>query len=177
MRKWSSLAVVVAALVAAGAAAAADTPPGVYSDYAADGVLSCGHSRAALRGVLNDASIQQYGDPLTLLGLKLAARKQLAGGCRREERATLPIGSAARSAGTTLPPSQPQSDEGSRRQPSGGRPSPQKPPAGSAADTQAALGAAGDGRDGWMVLLGVALLLVTLGSGGWAARRAFNEQP
>jgi hypothetical protein len=177
MRRWSSLAVVVAACVAAGAAGAADNPPGVYSDYAADGVLSCGHSRAALRGVLNDASIQQYGDPLTILGLKLAVRKQLAGGCRRKERATLPIGSAARSGGTTLPSSQPQSDEGSRRRPSGGRPAPQKPPAGSGTETQAALGAAGDGRDGWMVLLGVALLLVTLGSGGWAARRAFNDQP
>jgi hypothetical protein len=178
MRTWSSLAVVVAALVAAGAAVAADNPPGVYSDYATDGVLSCGHSRAALRGVLNDASIQQYGDPLTILGLKLAIRKQLAGGCRRKERATLPIGSAARSSGTTLPPTQPQSDEGSRRQPSGARPAPQKPPLGSDGDAQAgALGAAGDGRDGWMVLLGVGLLLVTLGSGGWAARRAFNDEP
>ena len=177
MRRWSSLAVVVAALVAAGAAVAADNPPGVYSDYAKDGVLSCGHSRAALRGVLNDASIQQYGDPLTILGLKLAVRKQLAGGCRRKERATLPIGSAARSVGTTLPPTHPRSDERSRRQPSGGRPA-QKPPASSGADPQAAaLGAAGDGRDGWMVLLGVALLLVTLGSGGWAARRAFNDEP
>jgi len=28
-----------------------------------------------------------------------------------------------------------------------------------------------------MVLLGVALLLVALGAGGWAARRAFNGRP
>ena len=177
MRRWSSLAVAVAALVAAGAAAAADNPPGVYSDYATDGVLSCGHSRAALRGVLNDATIQQYGDPLTILGLKLAVRKQLAGGCRRKERATLPIGSAARSGGTTPPSAEPPStNPGSSREPSSQRPKP--PPANSGAEAEAgALGAAGDGQDGWMVLLGVALLLVTLGSGGWAARRAFNDAP
>jgi hypothetical protein len=167
---------VVAALVAAGAAVAADNPPGVYSDYATDGVLSCGHSRAALRGVLNDASIQQYGDPLTILGLKLAVRKQLAGGCRRKERATLPIGSAARSGGTTPPSAAPPSNPGSSTKPSSQRP--KQPPANAGAEVQAgALGAAGDGRDGWMVLLGVALLLVTLGSGGWAARRAFNDEP
>jgi hypothetical protein len=177
MRRWSSLAVAVAALVAAGAAAAADNPPGVYSDYANDGVLSCGHSRAALRGVLNDASFQQYGDPLTMLGLKLAVRKQLAGGCRRNERATLPIGSAARSGETTPPSAEPPSrNTGSSREPSSRRP--KQPPANSGAKGQAsALGAAGDGRDGWMVLLGVALLLVTLGSGGWAARRALNDAP
>jgi hypothetical protein len=176
MRRWASLAV-AAALIASGAAIAADNPPAVYSDYAKDGVLSCGHSRAALRGVLNDASIQQYGDPLTILGLKLAARKQLAGGCRRKERATLPIGSAARTGETTVPPTQAQS-EGSRRQPSGGRPAPHRPSARPSGEVQAGtLGAAGDGRDGWMVLLGIALLLVTLGSGGWAARRAFNDEP
>jgi hypothetical protein len=175
MRRWSSLAVAVAALVAAGAAAAADNPPGVYSDYATDGVLSCGHSRAALRGVLNDATIQQYGDPLTILGLKLAVRKQLAGGCRRKERATLPIGLAGRSGGTTPPSAEPPPNPGSSREPSSQRP--KQPPAKSGAEVQAnALGAAGDGQDGWMVLLGVALLLVTLGSGGWAARRAFNDE-
>ena len=48
MRKWSSVAACLAALAFAGAAG--DTPPDVYSDFAEDGSLSCGHSRAALKG-------------------------------------------------------------------------------------------------------------------------------
>ena len=176
MRRWASLAVVTAALVGAGAAFA-DNPPAVYSDYSQDGVLSCGHSRAALKGVLNDASFQQYGDPLTMLGLKLAVRKQLAGGCRRKERAMLPIGSAAGGGGTTPPPSEPTTGTtGSSSAP----PRAQNPPASSGGDNSPGAlvaNATGDGRDGWMVVLGVMLLLVTLGSGGWAARRAFSEQP
>src|SRR5215207_4977895 len=82
MRKWSSVTVVVVAL-AAPTTALAEGPPEVYSDFAEDGVLSCGHSRSALKATLNDASIHQYGDPLTFTGLRLAIRKQLAGGCRR----------------------------------------------------------------------------------------------
>src|SRR5215203_2171893 len=87
MRRLSSLAACLAALAFAGVAGA-DTPPDVYSDFAEDGSLSCGHSRAALKGVLTDASIQQYGDPLTFLGLKLAVRKQLAGSARRQLQKT-----------------------------------------------------------------------------------------
>src|SRR5215210_2662005 len=86
MRKWASAVVVAAALSTAGAAQA-DGPPAVYSDFAEDGALSCGHSRSALKATLNDASIHQYGDPLTFLQLKLAIRKQLAGGCRVTTRA------------------------------------------------------------------------------------------
>ena len=81
MRGWVSLAAVLAALVWA-APGLADSPATVYSDYASDGKLSCGHSRSALTGVLNDASLYQYGDPLTFLQLKLEIRRQLAGGCR-----------------------------------------------------------------------------------------------
>ena len=106
MRKWASVAV-LAALVGARTPRSPSTPPKVYSDYAADGVLSCGHSRAALKGVLNDASIHQYGDPLTFVGLKLAVRKQLAGGCRREERAVLPDGPVRGAAGGSAGGSRP----------------------------------------------------------------------
>jgi hypothetical protein len=56
-------------------------PGDVYNDFAQDGVLSCTHSRADLEGVLHSGSINQYGDPLVLARLKLAIRKQLAGGC------------------------------------------------------------------------------------------------
>src|SRR6266480_4750859 len=63
--------------------ASAGGPGDVYNDFAADGKLSCNHSRADLRNVLRSGSLNQYGDPYTLARLKLAVRKQLAGGCRR----------------------------------------------------------------------------------------------
>ena len=176
MRKSASLAVLAAALIAAGAAAA-DTPPEVYSDYAEDGVLSCGHSRAALKGVLNDASIHQYGDPYTLLGLKLAVRKQLAGGCRRQERAVLPI--APDAGGDEGTPGSGSTGEAGAKESS--RTDTNADPKGSSSSrdkTAEALAedeATSNQRDGWIVLLGVVLLLLTLGSGGWAARRAFTD--
>src|SRR5262245_35936908 len=174
MRRWASLAVVAAALVGA-SSAFADNPPAVYSDYAQDGVLSCSHSRAALKSVLNDASFQQYGDPLTMLGLKLAVRKQLAGGCRREERATLPIGAAA--VGSAEPPST-GGTASEKQQTRGVRKRPQSAP-NSTGHTRAdaVADAPTERQGGWMVFLAVALLLLTLGSGGWAARRAFSDEP
>jgi len=145
----------------------------VYSDFAEDGSLSCGHSRAALKGVLTDASIYQYGDPLTFLGLKLAVRKQLAGSCRRAEPAAAedesPVG------GTGTPGDSDEPGAGGAKPPSEeaeGRPptteSPQE-------EEETPLEVPSSGEDGRMTLLGVALLLLTLGSGGWAARRAFTD--
>jgi hypothetical protein len=75
-----SVVALLAALALAPAASAAD-PGAVYSDYAQDHVLSCNHSRADLRAALTDATLNQYGDPYTLIGLQRAIRKQLAGGC------------------------------------------------------------------------------------------------
>jgi hypothetical protein len=108
----------VTAVAVVGSVGAADSGPGrIYSDFARDGVLSCGHPTRDLRAVLNDPSIYQYGDPVTLNRLKLAIRRQLARGC--------PGISGEESAIT----------------------------------------------EGRMVLVGSILLLVTLGTGGWAARR------
>ena len=176
MRKWVSAVALLVALVAP-RDVLADTPASVYSDYAEDGVLSCGHSRAALKGVLRDASIYQYGDPYTAVGLKLAVRKQLAGGCRRIEESSPPTGSSEESGTSTL--SGRDEDPGERNSSSRGTESPE--------DSGSAAGDEGrdvfvddppeDREDGWMVLLGVGLLLVTLGSGAWAARRAFTDQP
>jgi hypothetical protein len=103
MRKRASLAAIVAACVWA-AGAYAGGPGDVYNDYAADGVLSCNHSRADLLAVIRSGSLNQYGDPYTLARLKLAVRKQLAGGCRhargsRQEengRAGVPGGTVGR---------------------------------------------------------------------------------
>jgi hypothetical protein len=79
------LAAIVAACVWA-AGASAGGPGEVYNDFAADGVLSCKHSRADLVAVIRSGTLYQYGDPYTLARLKLAARKQLAGGCRHPSR-------------------------------------------------------------------------------------------
>src|SRR5215218_11314573 len=97
MRKWASGLVAIAALCCA-APALADEPASVYSDFAGDGVLNCGHSRSALNGVLNDASLYQYGDPLTMLQLKFVIRKQLEGGCRGVAHSSVFLGPAGGSA-------------------------------------------------------------------------------
>jgi hypothetical protein len=124
MRRLARAAIISVGLWVAfvGAAAAQSGPGRIYSDFARDGVLECGYSKAELRAVLNDASLYQYGDPVRLNRLKLAIRRQLAGGCP---------GTAGESSG---------------------------------------------GTQGWMVVIGGVLLLLTLGSGGWAARRAFQAR-
>jgi hypothetical protein len=75
--------VAVVALWLVPSASAAD-PSTIYADYSVDGKLSCKYSRADLRGALLGATMDQYGDPYTVAGLKKAIRKQLApGGCAR----------------------------------------------------------------------------------------------
>jgi hypothetical protein len=98
MRGLASLVALVAGLLVA-APAAAD-PGDVYVDYASDGTLSCGHSRADLEGILTDASVNEYGDPLTLLRLKIAVRRQLNGGCEAAGGAPAEPGSPAASPST-----------------------------------------------------------------------------
>lgn len=73
-------AVALAALWLAPAAAATDSTA-VYTDFASDGKLSCRYSRADLEATLHDAKLNEYGDPYTTAGLKVAIRRQLAGGC------------------------------------------------------------------------------------------------
>src|SRR5207248_10941124 len=83
----SAAAIVTAWALATGVAYGGGGPGAVYNDYAADGVLSCSHSHADLEAVLRSGSLNQYGDPRTLARLKLAVRKQLAGGCRQTSAA------------------------------------------------------------------------------------------
>jgi hypothetical protein len=173
MRKWASALAVLACLAVA-EPALADSPAEVYSDFVEDGALSCDHSRSALKGALNDASLYQYGDPLTFIQVKLAIRRQLAGGCRR--RATASTDSTGETA---------SDDSSSGSGSSGGSRSAkpkQKPPSSDQATPRAAEqnpngSSEGTKQSGGMVLLGVGLLLLTLGSGGWAARRAFGDRP
>jgi hypothetical protein len=172
MRRWASALAILACLVGA-EPALADSPAEVYSDFAEDLVLNCGHSRSALKGALNDASLHQYGDPLTFIQLKLAIRKQLAGGCRRR--------TASRAGGSTGPTPTESSPEAPGSTAPPGAKSNQQPPRSQAPSGQAAKQGSEDAAEdskqsGGMVLLGVALLLLTLGSGGWAARRAFGDR-
>jgi cobalamin biosynthesis Mg chelatase CobN len=172
MRKWVSALAVVAGLLFA-EPASADSPATVYSDFAEDGVLSCCHSRSALRGVLNDASLHQYGDPLTFIQLKLAIRKQLAGGCRRRV-ASRPRNDTGTAAG------EPTYGERIGTQSASPKPKERSTPSDHSTRQAAEEGStsrAGDSKEsGGMVLVGVALLLLALGSGGWAARRAFGPR-
>jgi hypothetical protein len=175
MRTWASSLAILACLIGA-EPALADSPAAVYSDFAEDGVLSCGHSRSALKGALNDASLHQYGDPLTFIQVKLAIRKQLAGSCRRRI--------ASRPRGSTSPtPGEPGPEAAGSTQPTGPKSKQQQPrrseneSSGRQGTAQGSKDAADDRRQsGGMVLLGVGLLLLTLASGGWAARRAFDDR-
>jgi len=85
---------VLVALAFPPAGTAAD-PADVYNDFARDRVLSCRYSRAELNAALADATLAQYGDPYTLIGLKAAVRKQLATGCGSRAAAPASSGEGA----------------------------------------------------------------------------------
>jgi hypothetical protein len=156
----------VAAAVALGvvpAAAASNPVPALYNDFASDGVLSC-HSKADLHAVLADATLQQYGDPSTMIGLKLAAHKQLAAGCG-QSRSSTPPGSSGSTADRQRGTSQAtHSKKGNSKR---------RAPRTSAAPPRSEASGV-DGPTDKRMLLGTGLLLLTLATGGWAARRAFN---
>jgi hypothetical protein len=157
--KWARAGVAVAALAFVPAGTAGNPVPALYNDFASDGVLSC-HSKADLRAVLADATLQQYGDPSTMIGLKLAAHKQLAGGCRSSP------------SGSSQSPTARQRSQGTPSK-KGGKNSRSERPRASAAAPPARTPTVEESTDERM-LLGGGLLLLTLATGGWAARRAFN---
>jgi hypothetical protein len=165
LRRASLAAIVVACVWAAGASAGG--PGDVYNDFAADGVLSCKHSRADLVAVIRSGSLYQYGDPYTLARLKLAARKQLARGCRRPSRsrqdenggAAAPGGTGDETGGQTGG-GQPKGSAGHDRQ---------NPPQASPRPTASA------GEDNASFVMGrgliVAVLAAALAFGGWLTKR------
>jgi hypothetical protein len=172
MRRCVSALTILASLTFA-QPALADSPAAVYSDFAEDGVLRCGHSRSSLKGALNDASLNQYGDPLTFIRLKLAIRKQLASGCR-SRIASRPGGN------TDGAPDESRSGAPGSTQSARPKTKQQSPrsnqPNGQAAEQSPKGSSRHSTRSGGMVLLGVGLLLLALGSGAWAARRAFGDR-
>lgn len=171
MRTRTSLVAIVIAFACVTAVAYAGGPGDVYNDFAEDGVLSCNHSRADLRAVLRSGSINQYGDPLTLARLKLAVRRQLAGGCRAG------AGSSQGGTGTTKPGQQANgggttSDPGRRRTPPTSR---KRDRSGRSPEQSAASAAQSNGGSGSFVsgrMLIAALLVGGLAIGGWLTRRA-----
>ena len=174
-RARASLAAIVAACACAwatGSAYAGGGPGAVYNDFAQDGRLSCNHSRADLESVLRSGSLNQYGDPLTLARLKLAVRKQLAGGCRRgsgsQRNGT--GGTGAPGGNGTANGQQPGSSNGSPGQPrsSGSEPAP---------PSQATPGrAAASGGNNASFVAGrgliVGLIVAALAFGGWLTKHA-----
>ena len=173
MRRWVSAFVVLAGLAFA-PHALADSPVKVYNDFASDGTLSCGHSRAALKGALNDASLQQYGDPLTSVQMKLAIRKQLASGCRVIASVTA-TGGAHSGSGESNPGTVPSEQTNAKARKGPGGSSSEQSTRQAAAPIKTS-GSADGKQSGGMILLGISLLLLTLGSGGWAARRSFGDR-
>jgi hypothetical protein len=78
--RWLGLAASLLVLLLAAAPAPAD-PSDVYSDFVNTGTLQCDHPKSDLEAVLNDAVLDQYGNPLVLARLKRLIRKDLANGC------------------------------------------------------------------------------------------------
>jgi cobalamin biosynthesis Mg chelatase CobN len=168
------LAAVVLAFACFTGVAYADGPGPVYNDFAQDGKLSCNHSRSALHAVLRSGSINQYGDPFTLARLKLAVRRQLAGGCSPRSSAS---GSQAQSqGGGTTTGGQATGGRGNAgHRPNHGtkvRHPQQGVPGGSASESAAsAISTGGDSGFIWSRALIAALVVGGVAVGGWLTRR------
>jgi hypothetical protein len=175
-RTRASLAAVVAAYAcgwATGVAHAGGGPGAVYNDFAQDGKLSCNHSRADLEAVLRSGSLNQYGDPLTLDRLKLAVRKQLAGGCRRTSgsRRNGTGGAGTSAGGGTGGGQNTGSTSGSQGHPRGGSGSNFAPPSQAAAGR--APSSSGD-NESFVASRGliIGFLVAALAFGGWLTKHA-----
>jgi hypothetical protein len=65
------------AFIPVATAKALSDPTDVYVDFANHGRLTKQYPSALLRAIVNDASLNQYGDPLVMMRLRRAARLQL----------------------------------------------------------------------------------------------------
>jgi hypothetical protein len=177
VRALTSLATILVACVCVTGVAYGGGPGAVYNDYAADGKLSCNHSRADLLAVLRSGSLNQYGDPYTLAGLKLAVRRQLAGGCRGGSASSGSASSTTggRSNGTGATST--QAGKSGVRRTGSGTPSPRNP-TGSPSPTQASAGISNGGNGAFVSerVLVAGLLAGGLAIGGWLTRRALTRR-
>ena len=168
MRTRASLLALVAAGVWA-ASALASSPAQIYNSYVQTGRLSCSYSRGDLEALLRSGSVNQYGDPLTLARLKLAARRHLAGSCRKVSAST------TTAAGTTSTSAKPQKNSKHRSQSKQPKPKQQgKKP------QRLAAGKASTGGDNSSFIAGrgliIGLLAVALAFGGWLTKRALSTR-
>jgi hypothetical protein len=107
--------------------------------------------------------------------MKLAIRKQLAGSCSliASERPTGRTGAApAQSSPGELPSESTGPTQQAKKRQRGSSSEPTR----EAGESAATSSAAGSKQSGGMILLGIGLLLVALGSGGWAARRTLGDR-
>jgi hypothetical protein len=168
MRTRVSLIAIVAAGVWAGSALAS-SPAQIYNDYVRTHKLSCSYSRGDLEALLRSGSINQYGDPLTLARLKLAARRHLGGSCQKVS------GSTATTGGTTSTSAKPQKKSKHRSQSKQPRSKQGKKAQRLAADKRTSTG--GDNSSfiaGRGLIIG--LLAVALAFGGWLTKRALSAR-
>jgi hypothetical protein len=205
MRARASLLAAAALLVTAGGAAA--DPSDVYVDFARDGKLDCTHSQGDLEGILTDASLNEYGDPLTLTRLRIAVRRGLAAGCvggaqpqAASAGTAAPGGQAAPGgSGTTAEAAGAQEAAGSAATGETAAATPTETPLPSApthsatstsdtgveatVETVAVVPAASDDGDGGSatplldVAGGLGLAALALALGGWLARRTLSRSP
>jgi hypothetical protein len=168
MRTRVSLLVIVAAGVWAASALAAN-PAQIYNAYVRSGHLSCSYGRGDLEALLRSGSINQYGDPLTLARLKLAARRHLAGSCQNVSASTTTPG------GTTSTSARPHEKSKGRS-----RSKQPKPKQQANSQRRAAGKKASTGQDNGSFIAGrgliIGLLAVALALGGWLTKRALSTR-
>jgi hypothetical protein len=175
MRTRVSFLLVALAAVTASAAQAGG-PGAVYTDFAQDGKLSCGHSRADLEAALRSGTLNQYGDPLTLARMKLAVRKQLAGGCKQRSASTAASGSGTRTTGTATTPTSTGSGGAT---PEHAKSKPAHRDASAQDRSIQRAGPSSDGNGSFLAGRGlvIGLLAGAVALGGWLTKHALSARP
>ena len=157
-------------LVTIATQALAASPAQIYNDYVRSGRLRCSYGKADLEALLRSGSINQYGDPLTLAKLKLAARRHLAGSCRNVSSSTTTTTAGGTSSTSPKPHEKSKNHSRSKRAKQPGKSS-QRLATGKRAST---------GEDNGSFIAGrgliIGLLAVALAFGGWLTKRALSTR-
>ena len=180
-RRFRVLGSALVVLVLLPMTALAADPSDIYTDYVTHGKLKCGYSRGDLNALLKDATLAEYTDPLTLQGLRVAVRGQLAGSCK----------TAPASGGTPVTPPPPVSTTTKTTKTSGGStktgttgsanvttdtvstlPTVPGEPVTVAQGPIATTSGGGGGTPLGLIGLGAVAAIGLLGFGGWKLRRA-----